>query len=295
MINIKSKIGLFATILALVLIACNDDNADNVGHPMTAELTLEFLRLEDLGPDYLYEGWVIVESVPISTGTFSVDLTGVASPSQFTVDSEVLSKATKFVVSIEPNPDSSPSPSDTKIFTGDFNGNVAGLNTGTIASFVDISGKFIVAATTGAGTEDERYSGIWFLDNSSGSAVAGLELPILEAGWKYEGWVAVEGKLLSTGTFLSASGSDDATPYSGANPAPMYPGEDFLENAPQGLQFPEDLRGRFVVISVEPFPDNNPKQFTLKPLFGRIPNDARGVQQLGINIVTSFPSGSAIR
>lgn len=295
MIIIKSKIGVFAAILALALTSCSDDNDDNVDQPITAELTLEFLRLEDLGEDFLYEGWVIVDDVPISTGTFSVDGTGVASQSQFTVDSQILSKATKFVLSIEPTSDSSPLPADTKIFTGGFNGNVAFLNTGTVASFVDISGKFIVAAPTGTGAEDEKYSGIWFLDNISGSAVAGLELPILEAGWKYEGWVAVEGKLLSTGTFLSISGSDEAAPFSGVNPGPAYPGEDFLENTPEGLQFPEDLRGRFVVISVEPFPDNSPKQFTLKPLFGRIPDDVIGVQQIGINIVASFPSGSATR
>lgn len=294
MINIKSRIGVFAVILVLVVTSCSDANNDNI-EQSTSELTLEFLRLEDLGPDFLYEGWVIVDDAPISTGTFSVDLTGVASQSKFTVDSQTLNKATKFVISIEPSPDSSPLPSNTKIFTGDFNGNVAILNTGTIASFVDVSGKYIVAAPTGTGTEDEKYSGIWFLDNSSGSAVAGLELPVLMEGWKYEGWVAAEGKLLSTGTFVSTSGSDEAAPFSGANPGPAYPGEDFLENPPEGLQFPEDLRGRFVVISVEPFPDNSPKQFTLKPLFARIPNDAAGVQQLGINIVTSFPTGSATR
>lgn len=295
MIKVKIKIGVFVAILFLVLASCSDDNSDNVDQSMTTELTLEFLRLDDLGTDFLYEGWIIVDDTPISTGTFSVDLTGIATQSQFTMDSQVLNKATKFVLSIEPNPDPSPMPSDTKIFTGDFNENVAVLNTGTVARFVDISGKFIVAAPTGTGAENEKYSGIWFLDNSSGAAVAGLELPVLQAGWKYEGWVAIEGKLLSTGTFISTSGSDEAAPFSGTNPGPMYPGEDFLENAPEGLDFPEDLRGRFVVISVEPFPDNSPRQFTLKPLFARIPDNPSGVQPLGINVVTSFPTGSATR
>jgi len=293
--NLKSKIGMFAAILVLVVTSCSDDKDDNNDQSMTTELTLEFLRLDDLGPDYLYEGWIIVDDEPISTGTFSVDLTGVASQAKFTIDSEMLSKATKFVLSIEPSPDSSPLPSNTKIFTGDFNGNVAVLNTTTIASFSDVSGKFIIGAPTGTGAEEQKYSGIWFLDNSSGNAVAGLELPVLMEGWKYEGWVALEGKILSTGMFTSTSGADEAAPYSGANPGPAFPGEDFLENAPEGIEFPEDLRGRFVVISVEPFPDNSPRQFTLKPLFARIPDDATGVQTLGINVVTSFPTGIATR
>jgi len=295
MINIKIEIGLFAAMLVLVSTSCSDDNNDNIDQPTTAELTLNFSGLEDLGPDFLYEGWVIVDGAPVSTGTFSVDILRIVSQSQFTVDSQILSRATKFVLSIEPNPDPSPLPADTKIFAGGFNGNIANLNTGTIASFVDISGKFIVAAPTGTGAEDEKYSGIWFLDNSSGSAVAGLELPTLEAGWKYEGWVVVDGLPLSTGTFISPSGSDDAAPFSGTNPGPTYPGEDFLQNAPQVLQFPMDVRAKFAVISVEPFPDNSPAPFTLKPLAGMIPNDAIGVQQIGVGVVISFPSGSATR
>ena len=296
MINLKSKISIVGIGLALMSLSCSSD--DNLGAPIptATSLNLNLTGLDDLGADFLYEGWIIVDGAPVSTGTFSVDASGSPSETQFDVNEQMLADATRFVLSIEPNPDPSPSPADTKIFVGDFNGNTASLGTGTIApSFDALAGKFIIAAPTGTGVEDEKYSGIWFLDNSSGSPVTGLELPTLEAGWKYEGWVVVDGVPLSTGTFISVSGSDEAAPFSGANPGPMYPGEDFLENAPDGLEFPTDVRGEVAVISIEPFPDNSPAPFTLKPLAGMIAEDAMGVQEIQSNVVASFPEGSVTR
>ena len=120
------------------------------------------------------------------------------------------------------------------------------------------AGKYIIAAPTGTGATEEEFSGIWFLDNSSGSAVAGLDLPELTAGWKYEGWVVIDGTPLTTGTFTGCRcAADEGAPFSGTNPGPSYPGEDFLVNAPSGLTFPTDLRGKTVVISIEPVPDNS--------------------------------------
>lgn len=296
MINLKSKICALSLGLALMSLSCSDDDSLDSPIPVATTLSINLNGLEDLGPDFLYEGWVIVDGSPVSTGTFSVDANGSFSQSQFDVDSQMLADATRFVLSIEPNPDPSPAPADTKIFVGDFNGNTASLSTGTIApSFDALVGKFIIAAPTGTGAEDEKYSGVWFLDNSSGSPVAGLELPTLEAGWKYEGWVVVDGIPLSTGTFVSVTGSDEMAPFSGANPGPMYPGEDFLVNAPNGLVFPTDVRAKVAVISIEPFPDNSPAPFTLKPLAGMIAEDAMGVQEIQNNVVASFPEGTVTR
>ena len=44
-----------------------------------------------------------------------------------------------------------------------------------------------------------------------------------------------------------------------------------MQNAPAGMTFPTDLRGATIVISVEPFPDNSPLPFTLKPLAHMVP------------------------
>lgn len=284
-------------MLALVLLvaSCSDDEGDDI-KDLTTNLTLNLTGLDNLGDDYLYEGWVIVNGAPVSTGTFSVNDNHELSQTSFVMNSEVLDSATNFVLSIEPNPDPSPAPADTKLFIGEFNGDTASLTTATVASSFDaISGEFIIAAPTGTGAEEEKFSGIWFLNNSTGSAVAGLDLPALETGWKYEGWVVIDGVPVTTGTFTSVDAADDASPFSGTNPGPSYPGEDFLLIAPSGLSFPTDVRGKIAVISVEPYPDNSEAPFTLKPLAGAIEADAMGVQQIGVNVGPSFPQGTVSR
>ena len=153
--------------------------------------------------------------------------------------------------------------------------------------------------TDGNGDMNEE-SGVWFLDNSSGSAVAGLNLPTLAAGWNYEGWAVINGIPVSTGTFLVADATDDnasTSPYKGdAGNGPPFPGEDYLQNAPNGLTFPTDLKGATIVISVEPSPDNNPGPFTFKPLAHMVPANAENhtVINMGGGPVTSI-SGSVSR
>ena len=98
-----------------------------------------------------------------------------------------------------------------------------------------------------------------------------MNLPELGSGWKYEGWVIFNDIPVTTGTFSTVSGFDDASPYSGNSVTPNFPGEDFLNSAPQGLTFPQDadIRGRSVVISIEPSPDyDQATPFILKPLKG---------------------------
>ena len=78
---------------------------------------------------------------------------------------------------------------------------------------------------------------------------------------------------------------------------PNYPGEDFLVNAPDGLEFPTDLRGAAVVISIEPSPDDSAAPFFLKPLFDQVPEDATDhtVIEMDNYIAETVISGSATR
>lgn len=288
------KSSLLAVVGALLLVSCGDDDENT---PSVSDLTLNIDGLEDLGADFAYEGWVIVDGSPVSTGTFSVDGDGNLSQSTFEVDNASLEAATMFVLSIEPVPDTDPAPAPTKLLAGAFDGTNASLSTATVGSgFENSTGKYIIAAPTGTGAANEEFSGIWFLDNSSGSAVAGLDLPALEPGWKYEGWVVIDGTPVTTGTFTDANAADEAAPFSGTNGGPSYPGEDFLVNAPSGLTFPTDLRGRTAVISIEPDPDNSAAPFTLKPLAGMIPASLSGnPYSLNNNVTASYPSGSVSR
>ena len=129
--------------------------------------------------------------------------------------------------------------------------------------------------------------------------IANFTLPTLPAGWAYEGWVIGDAGPISTGTFTDFGDRDSGNPFSGTaiNQGPPVPGEDFFLSAPAGETFPLDVRGRTVVISVEPVPDNSPAPFLLKPLLGTLAADAAtapAIYDFGQNL-GSLPKGTASR
>lgn len=89
--------------------------------------------------------------------------------------------------------------------------------------------------------------------------------------------------------------ADDSSVFSGPNDGPPFPGEDFLVNVPKGVEFPANLRGATIVVSVEPQPDESPAPFALKPLVGEIPADAEvepTAYNFGQNLV--FPAVTTV-
>ncbi|MGQ0703076.1 MAG: hypothetical protein ACT4PM_08100, partial [Gemmatimonadales bacterium] len=187
-------------------------------------------------------------------------------------------------------------PSVTKYLAGSVSGSQATLSVGDSRAlgnpFASASGGFILAAPTSPGAP--FFAGVWFLEIVGGNPMPALNLPVLAAGWRYEGWAVINGQPLTTGTFLNPTGSDQAAPFSGPQAGPPFPGEDFVENAPAGLAFPADLRGKMIVISIEPNPDDSPAPFTLKPLAGTAPQDAQAMTRYPLqNQAAGFPTGTA--
>ncbi|GAB5557385.1 MAG: hypothetical protein SchgKO_15980 [Schleiferiaceae bacterium] len=294
------KNAVIYSVLSLAFLAsCDKDDDNNPGGDPTntSNLTLDLNGLEDLGSGFAYEGWIVVDGSPVSTGVFTVDEMGHLSETVFAVNSDDLANAEMFVLSIEPSPDSDPAPAATKLLAGAFSGETATMGTDPVGmDFGSSTGEFIVAAPTGSGDPSEEFSGVWFLEMSSGMPMAGLDLPMLADGWKYEGWVVVDGVPISTGTFTEVDMADEGAPFSGPNPGPPFPGEDFLVNPPSGVNFPVDLRGKMAVISIEPYPDNSDHPFTLKPLVGPIPATLPGGAISMDNMSSSnFPTGSVSR
>ena len=285
------------TLTALTLSSCKKDNPG----PTMTDLTLNLTGLSNLGSDFAYEGWLIVDGAPITTGVFNVNDNGELSKTKFSIDSEKLKKATKFVLTIEPANDSDPAPAKTHILAGDFSGNTASVTTAPVGDFSNISGKYILATPTNGPMSSEK-SGIWFLDLSTGAPTEGLMLPTLSSGWKYEGWVVINGMPVSTGTFTNTKATDEFNGFSGPMPLGMvngsdgfFPGEDFLKAAPAGLNFPTDLSGGKAVISVEPYPDNSAKPFAIKPLVGDIPMSAMDHVNYDLGVNMNMPKGSVTR
>ena len=88
----------FLFALLFIYVSCDDNDDDMI----TSDLNLNINGLENLGDDYVYEGWIIVGGKAITTGTFSVNDNGALSKTSFSVSDDELMGATTFVLTIEP-------------------------------------------------------------------------------------------------------------------------------------------------------------------------------------------------
>ena len=287
-------------VLASIIMGCSD-NDDGVIAPETSNLEINIAGLEDLGADYVYEGWIIVNGSPVTTGTFSVDANNSLSKTSFSIDAALLEAATAFVLSIEPADDPDPAPAPTKLLSGAFDNTTATLSVvDQVGNFANATGTFFLRSPTDESdgmNNGNDENGLWF-GTPGAPPTPNLTLPTLSPGWVYEGWVVVDGVgPITTGQFAdpSAQTMDVLAPFSGPNAGPPIPGEDFFLNAPDGVEFPLDIRGRTVVVSVEPFPDNSPAPFLLKPLVGVAGQDtAPATHELALN-AASLPTGTITR
>ncbi len=233
----------------------------------TSTLHLDISGLSGLGPNANYEGWLIVNGAPVSTGVFDIDGTGITM--DFEVSASDAAGSSAFVLTIEPANDPDPAPASTHVIAGSFSNGKATLNVEHPAAlgnnFASASGSYIMAAPSGDNAP--YYNGFWFLADGNSS----LNLPTLPEGWAYEGWVVDDNGPVSTGTFTnpSAADSNGAGPAAGSNPTPNFPGEDFVNPA-------RNLLGNTVVISIEPVPDNSPAPFDYKPLIDIRVDDTKG-------------------
>jgi hypothetical protein len=278
-------------LVATLFAACNDNDDDGI---TTSDLTLNLSGLETLGADFVYEGWVIVNGSPVSTGVF----TSVDFPQTFSVNSDDLTNATAFVLSIEPAVDSDPAPAPTKVLRGMFSGNSASVSTEIVGDFTSAAGSFFLRTPTdeNAGNNMNDQYGVWF-------GVPGMPptpdfvLPTLPEGWAYEGWVIGDAGPISTGTFTTFATTDSGNPLSGTlnNAGPPVPGEDFFNNAPAGETFPLDVRGRRVVISVEPVPDDAATPFAMKPLWAIAGQATAPSKHLFTQNLGTLPTGTVTR
>ena len=210
-------------VLALAtVVACSTDATSPQAN---RTLALSFVGLEPLTNGYHYEGWAIVGGQPKSTGKFNVSATGALvtltgapiAAGEFNTGID-LSGATTIVITIEPTGDTDAIPTATHYFAGAVTSRTAALTVSAPealnTSFASAVGKYVLATPTdGDGTNEK--SGIWFLSLATGSPTVGLTLPVLPAGWAYEGWALISGKPVSTGRFLTASGADQSAPFSG--------------------------------------------------------------------------------
>ena len=107
----------------LVVAACGNSEGDDdngMNGSKTRDLTLSFTGLPQLGASMVYEGWVIVNGAPITTGRFTVNKDGDLSQSVFPIDATHAETATDFVLTLAPATGDDPAPSRTHILAGPF-------------------------------------------------------------------------------------------------------------------------------------------------------------------------------
>jgi hypothetical protein len=223
----------------------------------------------------LYEAWVIKGDRKLSAGVFNVRERGrgglilLRSPIN-------PARADAIVVTIEPVPDPDPGPSAVAILAGEPGRHLASLR--FPIDLRTVAGSFILATPTDDNPANGT-AGVWFLDPAGGPGPS-LRLPQPPPGWVFEGWGVTQDTPLTTGRFTSVTGPDLASPFSGPNPGPPFPGEDFVTRLPAGVVPPVNLAdGRStVVITVEPdIGGNDPTgagPFSIKPLVAAVPADA---------------------
>ncbi|MCH7814420.1 MAG: hypothetical protein IID40_10420, partial [Planctomycetes bacterium] len=179
-------------------------NGDDDAMPEMRTLQVAFEGLESLGDSFVYEGWIIVDDNPVSTGRFAVLADGTANPATFEIDADDAAAATVFILTIEPSVGDDPAPADTHVLAGALEDGSATLTVGHAAAlgddFTSAEGTFILETPSTADLADDFAQGIWWLDPDAGPGPS-LVLPELPAGWVYEGWVVGVDGPMSTGRF----------------------------------------------------------------------------------------------
>ncbi len=256
---------LTSLCMAVLFPSCSSDDG-----PPVARMQLDTIGLQTLTGGTTYQGWLIVDGQPKPTARFT-NPTGIVNLDVLASDAE---DATQFVLTIEPVGDADNIPSNAKILTGDFSGTAAQLSfQPVVADLSTTSGQFFLATPTdnanGVDNDNDEF-GVWFMD---GANAPGLVLPDLASGWKYEGWVKFDNITLSTGTFSKVDVTDDGNFFKGSGgEVPGFPGEDFLVIPSQipltGITMPASVASKKVIITVEPYQDNDPAPFFIEPLSG---------------------------
>ena len=282
---------LSAAALSVLLFGCSSGGGITVPEG-SSTVSLSVNGLEPMAGGLNYQAWVIHQSGSNTFGfplvLFNMDGDGqmvdpvadtvLTGPFHAEVDAV---DAVGFTTSLELTSQLVQVSSFTFILSGEFSDGTATLATDDFFAlnrdFSNAAGEFILATPTDD-VPDNELSGIWFMDPTGSSVEAGLDLPQAPTGWVYECWVGVNGQAVSTGRFEWPNEADSTEFYGSgvSNDRPLFPGEDFLFNAPQGVDFPLDLAGASVFITIEPWHefDVYPEDpFFLRILEGQVPGD----------------------
>lgn len=229
--------------------------------PQPSGFKVEAKNLPPLSTGH-YDAWVINGDTKTNIAKFNVDQNG----NLATVEGKAIEgnsfpyqgglvEGNTVAISVEAADSKDDKPSPSVILHGPLKADGSAELVFDVVSLSAVSGKYMLATPTDDPAKNES-SGLWFGVPGT-KPVPLLTMPPAPLGWKYEGWVTNQSKLISLGRFADARAKDDFNGYSATKkPAPNFPGQDFLVNAPAdlGFAFPINLAdgSSKAAISLEP-------------------------------------------
>jgi hypothetical protein len=254
--QMKKYLIVLFSIIIFSLTGC--DYFENSETPNSATIEVNLTALPAVPDTMTFVAWFAKDDSkfkPIRVSTFDADANGsvyfkLEQPLGYLVDAQIL----QFTIERKAVAnDSGLTPSNRIILSGRFKDGTCDLDLGETVDHLNSTSAFYTLSTPTNGPNTDELSGVWFVDSltNAGSSVAGLKLPVLYSGWRYEGWAEINGTYVSTGRFSNPKAADLFKGYSSTSSGYPFPGEDFLLNAPAGLTFPTDLSGQKIFVSLE--------------------------------------------
>jgi len=260
-------------------------------------VALGFERLESLADSQGgYVAWLNLENRDIiGLGTFDVNSDGRPINSngevieRFTAG-ESLFSAVSVVITIETGGQAGVAPLGVAILQGPFINGVAQLSVPAPLLIEESFGAYRVFTPTD-GPDTNEGSGVWATSEEGGPL---LGLPPLNSIYSYEHYMIIDGQTLTMGRFTSPILPDFICRFCGPLDEPLYPGEDFLFNAPPGLTFPADLSGATLLVTLEPILADSADPSQLVVLEAVLPAGVQGGEVITLtNQTANFPIGTA--
>lgn len=299
----RRRLALGVAVLALVTTqACGD--TPRQFNPLPAALgdlrgiALGFEGLLPLtDPEGRYAAWVFLDNRDvIGLGPFNVDDDGrPINPDgeliqRFTAN-ENLYSSVSVLITIEPGGIPGATPGSAVILQGPFIDGVAQLRVPAPLLTIEAAGSYRVFTPTD-GPDTNEGSGLWAVSVDDDPL---LLLPPLNNVYSWEHYLIIGGQTLSMGRFRSPIAPDFINPFSGSEPAPGFPGEDFLVNAPEGVTFPADLSGARLLLTLEPVLNDTADPSQLVVLEAILPAGLQGGEIIALtNRTSEFPTGTAV-
>lgn len=205
--------------------------------------------------------------------------------------SENLFSAVSVLITIEPGGVPGASPGGAAILQGPLIDGVAQLRVPAPLLTTQAAGSYQVFTPTD-GPDTNETSGVWAVD-ADGEGL--LELPPLSGIFAWEHYMIIDGQTVTMGRFNSPVAADFINRFTGPEPAPEFPGEDFLVNAPAGLTFPADLSGARLLLTLEPVAGDTADPSQLVVLEAVLPTSLQGGEIIELtNRTAEFPTGTAV-